>query len=140
MLVLNFNLPNVMETLCSVAIVWINLAYLLVTVPLFVARLRHRQLGPLAPSADATSFVPADGGHGRASHSGFSLGRWGMPIHAIAVVWGLISAGSIYFVLFQRNQTGILAEHSANGPETAVVRKKRWPANRAPFDRSACTG
>ena len=40
-LVVNINLPNVIETLCSVAIVWANLAYLLVTVPLLVARLRR---------------------------------------------------------------------------------------------------
>ena len=40
-LVVNINLPNVIETLCSVAIVWANLAYLLVTVPLLLARLRR---------------------------------------------------------------------------------------------------
>ena len=39
-LAVNINLPNVIETLCSVAIVWANLAYLLVTAPLLVARLR----------------------------------------------------------------------------------------------------
>ena len=36
-LIVNVNLPNVIETLCSVAIVWANLAYLLVTIPLLVA-------------------------------------------------------------------------------------------------------
>ena len=41
-LVANINLPHVIETLCSVAIVWANLAYLLVTLPLLVARLRRR--------------------------------------------------------------------------------------------------
>ena len=40
-LVVNINLPNVIETLCSVAIVWANLAYLLVTMPLLLARLRR---------------------------------------------------------------------------------------------------
>ena len=39
-LVVNVNLPNVIEMLCSVAIVWANLAYLLVTAPLLMARLR----------------------------------------------------------------------------------------------------
>ena len=40
-LVVNINLPNVIEILCSVAIVWANLAYLLVTAPLLLARLRR---------------------------------------------------------------------------------------------------
>ena len=33
-LIVNVNLPNVIEMLCSVAIVWANLAYLMVTLPL----------------------------------------------------------------------------------------------------------
>ena len=46
---MNINLPNVIEMLCSVAIIWANLAYLLVTLPLLLSRLRTRN----AHSADA---------------------------------------------------------------------------------------
>ncbi len=35
-LVLNVNLPHVIEMLCSVAIIWANLAYLMVTFPLLL--------------------------------------------------------------------------------------------------------
>ena len=80
-LVVNINLPNVIETLCSVAIVWANLAYLLVTMPLLVARLRGRAM----PSAAETARPAAASGGRRC----FSLGRWGLPVNAIAVVWGL---------------------------------------------------
>ena len=38
-LIVNINLPNVIEMLCSVAIVWANLAYFLVTLPLLLTRL-----------------------------------------------------------------------------------------------------
>ncbi len=38
-LVVNINLSNVIETLCAVAIVWANLAYLLVTLPLLIERI-----------------------------------------------------------------------------------------------------
>ncbi len=75
----------------------------------------------------------------------FSLGAWGLPINAIAVVWGafvviniswpraevygsgrfsrfaaplatlgLVATGSIYYLLVQRNRTGILTEHAAS--------------------------
>ena len=37
---LNVNLPRIIETVCSVAIVWANLAYLMVSVPLLITRLR----------------------------------------------------------------------------------------------------
>ncbi len=39
-LIVNAKLPNVIEMLCSVAIVWANLAYLMVTIPLLVSRRR----------------------------------------------------------------------------------------------------
>ena len=39
---MNANLPNVIEVLCSVAIIWANLAYLLVTIPLLISRLKPR--------------------------------------------------------------------------------------------------
>jgi urea carboxylase system permease len=123
-LVVNINLPQVIETLCSVAIVWANLAYLLVTFPLLVSRFRR--------------------GGASATHRLFSMGRFGLPINAIAVVWGLfvvinigwprteiygsspwgrfaaplatlvlIGSGMFYYVVFKRQNTRILAEHIA---------------------------
>ena len=39
-LLLSINLPCIIETLCSVALVWANLAYLMVSLPLLFLRLR----------------------------------------------------------------------------------------------------
>jgi amino acid transporter len=64
-LVLNLNSETLMIALVCVSIVWANLAYLLTTAPLLVARLR----GP----ADGDSL----------------LGRWGLPINSLAVGWGV---------------------------------------------------
>jgi urea carboxylase system permease len=144
-LVVNINLPNVIETLCSVAIVWANLAYLLVTMPLLAARLRRggrHNFG--GTTADSKAHVAAAVDHDHPATPYFSLGRWGLPVNAIAVVWGLfvvinigwprpevygtsargrfaavlatlglIVAGALYFLLFQRKRTGILSEHAA---------------------------
>ncbi len=49
-LVLNVNIPNVIEMLCSIAIIWANLAYLLVTFPLLLSRRRRLRRGrPVGP-------------------------------------------------------------------------------------------
>ena len=45
-LIVNVNLPNVIEMLCSVAIVWANLAYLMVTIPLLLSRRKPRAAAP----------------------------------------------------------------------------------------------
>jgi amino acid transporter len=91
-LFVNFNLPSVIETLCSVAIVWANLAYLFVTVPQLFCRLR-----PTAARADAPrdalavscELDPLELPRAQFRGSLFSLGRWGLSINAIAVVWGI---------------------------------------------------
>ncbi len=124
----NFKVPNAIEMLCSVAIVWANLAYLMVTFPLLLSRRIRPGLGA----------GPVAVGH-------FSLGRWGLPINLVAVVWGiimvtniswprteiygndrwgrfaaplstlaLITAGAAYYVLYQRKRTGIVLGHSAD--------------------------
>ncbi len=142
-LFVNINLPKVIETLCSVAVVWANLAYLFVTVPLLVARLRRGNRGLAASRGDSTARQASQGDHRHPPIPGFSLGAWGMPVNAIAVVWGLfvvinigwpraeihgsgdgsrfaallatlglIIAGTIYYLLFQRKRTGILLEHA----------------------------
>jgi urea carboxylase system permease len=61
--------PRVIEFLASVAVVWANLAYLFVTVPMLITRFRGAGLpGP----------VEAE----------FSLGRWSTTVNAVAVAWG----------------------------------------------------
>jgi urea carboxylase system permease len=89
-LVLNINLPNVIETLCSLAIVWANLAYLLVTAPLLVARLRgNGGRTPIPGSADFERSVETSLSCDERPRRYFSLGNWGFPVNAIAVMWGL---------------------------------------------------
>ena len=68
----NYGLPQVVEVMASVAIAWANLAYLMVTVPQLLRRLRDRDK---PRDFDAAGL--------------FSLGRWGLPINALAVVWGV---------------------------------------------------
>jgi urea carboxylase system permease len=170
-LVVNVNLPNVIEMLCSVAIVWANLAYLLVTAPLLLARLRCGRDRTYTAARGELEIPGAqtDGLDDKAPRY-FSLGRWGLPVNAIAVAWGLfvviniswpraliygsggwsrfaalfatfglIVAGTLYFLLFQRRRTGILAEHAAEqfedsesnlGDESALG--TRWIGQLAP--------
>ncbi len=141
-LIVNANLPNVIEMLCSVAVVWANLAYLLVTIPLLVSRLRSR---PPGPGPAPGSMNPSRNGAARPGQRAyFSLGRFGLPVNALAVLWGvllvtnmswprpaiygehpwgrfaaplaslaLVSGGLAYYALYQRKRTGILPEHAA---------------------------
>jgi amino acid transporter len=71
-LIVNVSQPAIFTILSSISIVLIYLSYLLVTVPL----LRRRFLKKW-PLSDET--------HGKA---GFSLGRWGLPVNILAVLWG----------------------------------------------------
>jgi urea carboxylase system permease len=132
-LVVNIRQPQIFTVVTSIAIILIYLAYLLVTVPMLLARLRGR-------------WQP-DGTH-------FSLGRFGLPVNVLAVVWGAAMAinlgwprreiynaaepyhwylqwgaplaiggitlvGLAYYTLRQRHLTGILPEHAAGPlPET----------------------
>jgi urea carboxylase system permease len=94
-LVLNVNIPNVIEMLCSVAIIWANLAYLMVTLPLLLSRVRHPGAG--GPDRVMRKTTPQSGSAAR--HRGarpyFTLGRSGLPVNAIAVVWGLFVVTNI---------------------------------------------
>lgn len=65
-LLINLGQAQIFTAVTSVAVVLVYLAYLLVTAPMLVARLR----GTLAPTEH------------------FSLGRWGLPINIVAVLWG----------------------------------------------------
>ncbi|SIN96441.1 amino acid/polyamine/organocation transporter, APC superfamily [Singulisphaera sp. GP187] len=69
----NVNFPQVIEVLVSVSIVWANLAYLLVTIPMLCSRLRR----------GATETRPLEPGI-------FRLGRWGLFVNFVAVVWGVL--------------------------------------------------
>jgi urea carboxylase system permease len=68
-LLINLGQAQIFTAVTSVSVVLVYLAYLLVTGPVLIARLR----GTL-------SKVPA--GH-------FSLGRWAVPVNVLAVLWGL---------------------------------------------------
>ena len=69
----NANFPQIVEVMASVAIVWANLAYLFVTVPLLVRRWRDRGRGST-----------------RRGDGLFRLGRWGLPVNVLAVGWGVV--------------------------------------------------
>jgi urea carboxylase system permease len=67
-LLVNVRQPQIFTVLTSIAVIMIYLAYLLVTVPMLRRRLRGRYEPPSAAY--------------------FSLGRWGLPVNLLAVVWG----------------------------------------------------
>ena len=66
-LLINLDNPAAFAAVTSTSVVIVYLAYLLVTVPTLRARLRRRMPRP---------------------QGGFSLGRWGLPVNLIAVVYG----------------------------------------------------
>jgi urea carboxylase system permease len=74
-LVVNIGSREIFTAVTSVAIIMIYLAYLLVTAPMLAKRLRGEWPGPDA----------GNGGY-------FSLGRWGLPVNIVAVVWGALMA------------------------------------------------
>jgi amino acid transporter len=138
-LLLNIRQPQIFTVLTSIAVVMIYLAYLLVTVPMLVARLRGRWPLPAETGEDGRRL--------------FGLGRWGLPVNVLAVLWGagmalnlawprreiynatepyrwylqwgafvfigaIALTGLAYFVLRQRHRSGVLPEHAF---EPAVV-------------------
>ncbi len=132
-LLVNVNAPRLIETMCSVALVWANLAYLMVTAPMLLARFRDRDEPEPAPTGDR-----------------FSLGRWGLPVNLAATAWGLfvvvnmswpraeiygddpvgryaavsataglLAVGAAYFLGVGRLHAGVLPEHAADELEFA---------------------
>jgi urea carboxylase system permease len=128
-LVVNVNLPQLIEVMVSVSIVWANLAYLLVTTPMLCSRIGGR--GP-------ETRLPAPGI--------FTLGRWSLLVNLAAVVWGvlvvinigwprqeiygtiwyrrycapfatalLLIVGSVFYRLVRRGKAGVLDAHRAPG-------------------------
>ncbi len=71
-LLINLGQAQLFTAVTGVAVVIVYLAYLLVTAPTLLARLRRR-------------LPPADPAH-------FSLGRWGVPVNVAAVAWGVFMA------------------------------------------------
>ncbi|MFG2556407.1 APC family permease [Streptomyces sp. NPDC048581] len=136
-LVVNIRQPQIFTVVTSIGIIMIYLAYLGVTAPLLVARLR----GKWRPAGDGK----------------FSLGRWGLLVNVVAVVWGagmtinlmwpraavynatapyhwylrwgavlfvavIGGGGFAYYWFVQRHRTGVLAEHrlTASDPKADV--------------------
>jgi urea carboxylase system permease len=130
-LVVNIGSPEIFTAVTSVAIIMIYIAYLLVTGPMLLKRLRGEWPGP-------------DTGKGY-----FSLGRWGLPVNVVAVVWGAAMAinlawpredvygggvlrfiapifigavmlvGLAWYLAKGRHQVGTLPEHMARDLEEA---------------------
>ncbi|AQA22797.1 amino acid permease family protein [Rhodococcus sp. MTM3W5.2] len=71
-LVVNIGQPQIFTVLTSIAIIMIYLAYLMVTGPLLKKRLKGEW-----PPPDLK-----EGGY-------FTMGRWGLPVNILAVVWGV---------------------------------------------------
>jgi len=74
-LVINVGQAKIFTVLTSIAIIMIYLAYLMVTGPLLKKRLQGQW-----PPKDL-----AEGGY-------FTMGKWGMPVNIVAVVWGAAMA------------------------------------------------
>jgi urea carboxylase system permease len=70
-LVLNIGQPKIFTVLTSIAVIMIYLAYLMVTGPMLMKRM-------------AAKWPPAD----LAAGGYFTMGRWGMLVNAVAVLWG----------------------------------------------------
>jgi urea carboxylase system permease len=130
-LVVNINQPQIFTVITSIGIIMIYIAYLLVTTPMLMARLRG-------------SWPPP----GAASPPSFSLGRFGLPINVLAALWGVamivnlgwprreiynaappyhwylqygamlfigvvMVGGFAYYWFVQRHKIGVLAAHAA---------------------------
>jgi urea carboxylase system permease len=74
-LAVNIGSPTIFTAVTSVAVIMIYLAYLLVTVPMLIKRFRGQWPGP-----------------GASNRGYFSLGKLGLPVNILAVLWGAAMA------------------------------------------------
>jgi urea carboxylase system permease len=137
-LVVNIRQPQIFTVITSIGIVMIYIAYLLVTGPMLLARLR----GEWRSEDSAPGY--------------FSLGRWGLPVNILAVVYGagmalnliwprqsiynatepfhwylkwgavlfigvVLIGGFAYYWFVQRFKTGTLASHAAQAQPVAAA-------------------
>ena len=149
-LLVSINVPRIIETLCSIALVWANLAYLMVSLPLLFLRLQGWP-EVVSPKPGVPASATARSAETRSS---FTLGRWGLPVNLIAVSWGLVvvvnmgwprseiygsdpvgrhaailaslalfGIGAAYYLTRAGRRSEILPEHAANaglGPNHAL--------------------
>jgi len=136
-LVVNVNQPQIFTVITSIGIIMIYVAYLLVTVPMLVKRLRGQ-------------WPPKNTGEGY-----FSLGKLGLPINILGVLWGAGIAvnlawprrdvynatppfhwylewgavlfvgvvgglGFAYYWFVLRHKTGVLADHAHVADQTSA--------------------
>jgi urea carboxylase system permease len=73
-LLVNVGQPQIFTVVTSVAVVFIYAAYLTVTVPMLIRRFK----GDWPGEGPGTGY--------------FNLGRWGLPVNIIAVLWGTLMA------------------------------------------------
>lgn len=79
-LLVNINSTTIFTALASICIAMLYIAYLGVTLPLLIVRIRH---------ANSDRFPAGYDEHGKPL---FSLGRWGILVNAVAVVYQAIMA------------------------------------------------
>lgn len=77
-LIVNFGQPSLFAALSSIGIAMIYIAYLGVTAPLLIARIRLRRAGGLPTGVDEDG-KPL-----------FTLGRWGVAVNAAAVLFQIV--------------------------------------------------
>ncbi len=147
-LVVNIRQPQIFTVITSIGIIMIYIAYLLVTTPMLMKRLRGEW-----PPKDAKE------------RGYFSLGALGLPVNALAVGWGFFMAlnliwprkdvynatepfhwylqygailfigvvffgGLAYYWLVQRHKTGVLDSHRFQSPSDAVPDAEPPPETR----------
>jgi urea carboxylase system permease len=136
-LVINIGQPKIFTVLTSIAVIMIYLAYLMVTGPMLVKRLRGHW-----PPPDL-----AAGGY-------FTMGRWGLFANIIAVLWGagmalnlawpreaiygtpwyntwgafaytgvILGAGLLWYGFKGRHHIGTLSSHSSAGMNHVLSKK-----------------
>ncbi len=140
-LVVNIGQPQIFTVITSIGIIMIYLAYLLVTIPMLVKRLRGQWPPEKVPGSKY-----------------FSLGKFGLPVNILGVLWGgaivvnlawprrevynatepyhwflqwgavlfvgiVAVVGFAYYWFILRHKTGVLADHAAevsSEPEEAA--------------------